>query len=270
MANVAQRFARCGTGPPPCFLWRPLFRHLGNLAWGDRGCRHAETRRYVLKRDCSSKRRGCPPQRRIIIRKTARHWCHCGPAAGAGLRLCHVHRPGHGLLEARLFTKVKTKNMTISKPNWVALAAMAALLLTGLTVQAQDTNTTAAGKQSAGTNQVLEDTNPTTNAPPSESTGVHQDALVRIRKDVELKAGDTADGVVVVFGSAKIHGHAHDVVAVFGNITVDGEVDGDTVAVGGGIKVEPTGVLHHDAVAVGGKVDVDKGGKVEGRIEDID
>ena len=160
--------------------------------------------------------------------------------------------------------------MTISKPNWFALAAMAALLLTGLTVQAQDTNTTAAGKQSAGTNQVLEDTNPTTNAPPSESTGVHQDALVRIRKDVELKAGDTADGVVVVFGSAKIHGHAHDVVAVFGNITVDGEVDGDTVAVGGGIKVEPTGVLHHDAVAVGGKVDVDKGGKVEGRIEDID
>jgi len=74
---------------------------------------------------------------------------------------------------------------------------------------------------------------------------------------------------VVVFGSATIHGNAKDVVVVFGNVTVDGVIEGDTVAVMGEIKVEPTGHICGDAVAIGDGVHVAKGGRIDGHIQDI-
>jgi uncharacterized RDD family membrane protein YckC len=173
--------------------------------------------------------------------------------------------------------------MTLSKPNWLSSSTFAACLLAVVTLRGQDASPapqSADSKANAATNQVLEDAAATTNAEPAEpeaegstgrrGKGAHHDAIVSTGKDVIVKAGDTADDVVVIFGSATIHGQVQgDVVAVFGNLTIDGEVKGDAVAVMGGITLKPTGHIHHDAVAVGEKVDVADGAKVDGQIESI-
>src|SRR5215471_13522836 len=113
--------------------------------------------------------------------------------------------------------EVKTQTMTISKPNWLSAPTIAACLLAAVALGGQDASPapqSADSKANAATNQVLED-GATTNAEPAEpdsegSTarrrGAHHDTIVSTGKDVTIKAGDTADDVVVVFGSATIHG----------------------------------------------------------------
>src|SRR5258706_11386558 len=101
--------------------------------------------------------------------------------------------------------------------------------------------------------------------------GVHGDAIVVFARDVELKAGDSAEAVVVIGGSAKILGKVRDAVVVIGgDVVVEGEVRDAVVAVMGGVRVGPGAKLHGDVVAVGGKVDVAEGGSVEGKPVELD
>lgn len=72
--------------------------------------------------------------------------------------------------------------------------------------------------------------------------------IVRVFSDIDLPAGERAD----------------DVVAVFGSVTVGGEVMGDLVAVMGSIHLLPGAVVHGDAVAVGGVLDMPAGASVRG------
>lgn len=74
------------------------------------------------------------------------------------------------------------------------------------------------------------------------------DNIVRVFSDIEVPAGQRAD----------------DVVAVFGSVTVAGEVMGDVVAVMGSLHLEPGAVVHGDAVAVGGVLDQPQGATVQG------
>jgi hypothetical protein len=55
-----------------------------------------------------------------------------------------------------------------------------------------------------------------------------------------------------------------DVVAIGGNITIKGKVNGDAVAVGGKILITSTGMIEGDAVSVGGGIEKEPGGVIQG------
>lgn len=105
----------------------------------------------------------------------------------------------------------------------------------------------------------------------SDRSGVHREALITFGKDVELKAGDTADTVVAIGGSARIHGKVlREVVAIGGDVEVDGEVGQEVVAVLGSVKLAPGATIKRDAVAIGGKIEVAEGATIRGRAQEID
>jgi len=120
-------------------------------------------------------------------------------------------------------------------------------------------------------------------------SGLDRGPLVVVGRDAELKAGETAEMVLVIGGAAKIHGKVRQgVVVIGGDLEVDGEV-GDTavvvlgnvkakpgadlhqdaVAIMGTITVEPKAKIHGDALAVGGQLDVAEGGSVMGHKQEI-
>ncbi len=83
----------------------------------------------------------------------------------------------------------------------------------------------------------------------------HSEPMVMFGQNAELKAGETAEAVVVFGGSAKVHGKVRDAVVVIGgSAEVDGEVDDAVVAIFGNVHLQPGAVIHHDAVAVMGSV----------------
>ena len=73
--------------------------------------------------------------------------------------------------------------------------------------------------------------------------------MVRVFADAEVPAGERIDG---------------DVVAVFGSVTVHGEVSGSAVAVFGSVKLDTSATVHGDAVAIGGGLSAPGGSVVEG------
>jgi uncharacterized RDD family membrane protein YckC len=100
--------------------------------------------------------------------------------------------------------------------------------------------------------------------------GIHHEQWVSIGKDVELGADDTAEEVVVIGGSAKIHGTVHgQVVVIGGNLDIDGHVEDQVVAVMGDVQVGETGKIDEQLVCVGGEIHVAKGGKVHGPVQEV-
>src|SRR3954464_1877008 len=139
----------------------------------------------------------------------------------------------------------------------------------------------AADTNAAATNQTAEapDTN-SVNAQTEESQdkasakgrgGVNREAMVIIGKDAELKASDTAQVVVVIGGSAKIHGKVTESVTVIGGeADIDGDVADEVVAVMGGITLHKGARVGGDVVAVGGKVQQDEGATIGGHVQEVD
>ncbi len=135
-----------------------------------------------------------------------------------------------------------------------------------------DTNTPAASTSKA-TDDSSNAVAAASNIPSSGAsvTGVERESLVSIGKSVELKAGDSAQVVVVIGGSAVINGKVREnVTVVGGNLEINGEVGQEVVTVMGNIKVGPQATLHRQAVVVGGKVDVAPGATVEGKPIEVD
>jgi uncharacterized RDD family membrane protein YckC len=100
---------------------------------------------------------------------------------------------------------------------------------------------------------------------PSHSDGNWEpgQAMVLVGQNAELKAGETAEAVVVIGGNAVIHGHVrHGLVVVGGDITLDGEVGDAAVAVMGNISMEHGAVVHQTAVAVLGNLKVAPGATI--------
>src|SRR5208283_2995249 len=88
---------------------------------------------------------------------------------------------------------------------------------------------------------------------PEEGSGGEPQPIVMFGQDVELKAGESAEAVVVIGGSAKIHGKVREaVVTVGGSSEVDGEVGEAVVAVMGNVHLKQGARIHEDAVAVMG------------------
>jgi len=77
----------------------------------------------------------------------------------------------------------------------------------------------------------------------------HGDALVRVFGDIHVPRGKRV---------------SDDVVAIFGSVDVEGEVDGDVVAVLGTIHVHDGATVHGQAVSVGGAVDQEEGATING------
>jgi hypothetical protein len=80
---------------------------------------------------------------------------------------------------------------------------------------------------------------------------VHGDnGIVRLFSDAVVPAGERVDG---------------DVVAVFGSVRVEGEVEGAAVAVFGSLDLRRGAIVHGDAVAVGGAMREGDGARVDGQ-----
>lgn len=94
---------------------------------------------------------------------------------------------------------------------------------------------------------------------------------VAIFKDIEIPKGITVNGdAVAIFGSVTVSGDiSGDVVAVFGNVKVSGAVSGDAVAVLGGISVTESGSISGDAVGIVGGVNKAPNGVIRGEIADL-
>lgn len=73
--------------------------------------------------------------------------------------------------------------------------------------------------------------------------------MVRMFSDAEVRAGEKIDG---------------DVVAVFGDVHVEGQITGNVVAVFGSVRLEPGARIDGDAVAVGGVLQQPAGAIVGG------
>jgi uncharacterized RDD family membrane protein YckC len=98
---------------------------------------------------------------------------------------------------------------------------------------------------------------------PQTNEPVWNAPIVVIGKDAELKEGESVEAVVVIGGSARIHGKVQNAaVAIGGDLDIDGEVGQAAVAVLGNVNARTGAKINGDAVAVGGKVDVADGAKV--------
>jgi hypothetical protein len=82
---------------------------------------------------------------------------------------------------------------------------------------------------------------------------------VAIFRDLHVKADDIRHGdVVCIFGNVTIDGEVRgDVVVIGGSLHVSGAVRGDTVAVLSGVRLEPKASLGHDLTVVLGGLDGD-------------
>jgi uncharacterized RDD family membrane protein YckC len=87
--------------------------------------------------------------------------------------------------------------------------------------------------------------------------------MVVIGRDAELRAGDAVEAMVVIGGSARVHGRVREaVVAVGGDVEIDGQIGKEAVAILGNITAHKGARVRGDAVAVGGKVKVADGARV--------
>ncbi|MGA2557683.1 MAG: RDD family protein [Verrucomicrobiota bacterium] len=111
-----------------------------------------------------------------------------------------------------------------------------------------------------------------TNAPAAAptKTKIHHDALVSIGQDVELKAGESAEAVVVIGGSARVLGDVdNNVVVIGGDADVRGDVGNKVVTVMGNAHLGPKAAVHGDLVTVGGKATVADGATVGGHTQEV-
>lgn len=82
-----------------------------------------------------------------------------------------------------------------------------------------------------------------------------ESSMVRMFSDAEVHAGDRVDGdVVAIFGDVRVNGTvAGNAVAVFGSVRLapGAKVEGDAVAVGGGLEQPPGAVVGGESVSLG-------------------
>jgi uncharacterized RDD family membrane protein YckC len=166
--------------------------------------------------------------------------------------------------------------MKTIKQTWFVLLTVAGSLLLAPLVPAQETAVAADAEMSVPTNHPDETAEAVSNAPTAVGTneaptdqenehGGSPQPIVMFGQNVELKAGDSAEVVVVIGGSAKIHGKVREaVVTIGGSSEVDGEVGEAVVAIMGNVHLKPGAKINEDAVVVMGTLTVDPGVKIGG------
>src|SRR6185295_19408174 len=89
-----------------------------------------------------------------------------------------------------------------------------------------------------------------------------------IDKGLTVDLADEGEGVVRMFSDALVPAGERvtgDVVALFGNADVEGEVTGSVVAVMGSIRLSPDAKVDGDVVTIGGGLDQTDGSNVGGQ-----
>lgn len=103
----------------------------------------------------------------------------------------------------------------------------------------------------------------------AKASGKVQDAVVAIGGDAEAET-DVGDAVVAIGGNATARGKVGDaVMAIAGNAEVHGEVGGDVRAVMGNVKIGPAAVVRGDVVSVGGKIEIAEDAQIKGEIIEV-
>jgi len=88
---------------------------------------------------------------------------------------------------------------------------------------------------------------------------------VAVGSDVVVKAGEIAEEVVVVQGSATIDGAVEgDIVVILGKATVNGKVDGELVSVMSDVALGPQAEVDGQVVSVGGTFEKDPAAQLHG------
>lgn len=115
----------------------------------------------------------------------------------------------------------------------------------------------------------------------------HENVIVHIGGDSSLPAGEYADSVIALFGSASAAGDVREavvaiggnatatgrvgdaVVAMFGDAYVDNEVGHDVVAIFGNVTLGPNAVVDGEVVSMGGVIKRDPAAQVHGPQQQI-
>lgn len=94
---------------------------------------------------------------------------------------------------------------------------------------------------------------------------------VAIFNDIEIPTGVIVNGdAVAIFGDVTVKGDlTGDAVAIFGDMSVSGTIGRDAVAIFGKISVQDNGVINGDAVGIMGGVDKYPNAAIRGEIADI-
>lgn len=113
------------------------------------------------------------------------------------------------------------------------------------------------------------------------------DPVISIGRKADLPAGQRADSVIAIFGSANSAGDVDDAVvsilgrthvtgkvgdsavAIMGSAYINGEVSGDVVAVMGNVELGPEAKVHGDVVVVGGELTRDPKAIVDGHVQSV-
>ncbi|MBL8265546.1 RDD family protein [Steroidobacter sp.] len=115
----------------------------------------------------------------------------------------------------------------------------------------------------------------------------HEQVLIHVGDDSSLPAGDYADSVISILGSASAAGEVGEVVmalggnatatgpvgeavvALFGDVFVDNEVGQDVVALFGNVKLGPNAVVDGEVVSMGGTITRDPAATIRGGQQQI-
>jgi len=144
--------------------------------------------------------------------------------------------------------------MKITKHILPVICLLICALLLASPAMAQ-TNTAATNSETAALANAVSNTpeSETTNDDGMSASQDNAQPIVLFGQNAELKTNDTAEAVVVIGGSAVVHGRVHDAVVVIGgNLEVDGDVGDAVVAILGNVHIKPGATIHQDAVAVMG------------------
>lgn len=79
-----------------------------------------------------------------------------------------------------------------------------------------------------------------------------KDERVQFGRSIVVEEGEETGDVVCIGCSIRMMGTCGDVVAVGGSVSIDGTVNGDAVAIGGGMHLGENASISGDVVTVGG------------------
>lgn len=97
----------------------------------------------------------------------------------------------------------------------------------------------------------------------SHVTTYHPGEMVKVGNDAVVNADEKLTELVVVFGDARVEGEVGgEVVVVFGNADVNGRVGGDCVTVFGKLKLGPKAQLGGETIVAGGSLERDPGARL--------
>lgn len=87
---------------------------------------------------------------------------------------------------------------------------------------------------------------------------------------VTVDRDESAREAVAVFGSVTVDGEVRgDVTSVFGSATINGRVEGEVVAVNGWVHLGPEAEVLRDVTSVGGRVERNEGARVRGTVTEV-